>query len=293
MRGSWAVGVAVVALSFVAGCSSGSSSAVSGKPPREILKTAGMAMARASSVKITGTVTGILEDRTVQDRVRYVVFSNGDLAGTISDPGGRADIVYIVPRVAPGTAYAIANYYRGNADFYVRQQAAPSVARKISGVWIIASGIDIASGTASLFALTDLTDLLLHPAGSLRTGPPERIDGQAVVPVHESTVVQVAPSTTTSLPGTSSTPSTIVTRDTFWIADSGTPYPVAMSLGNQLTGPAMLAFSNWNGGTPPLAPAGASPISEFTGRPGNTWFEPIKGKLGGTAGALNPTSGSP
>ena len=100
MRGSWAVGVAVVALSFVAGCSSGSSSALSGKPP-EVLKTAGMAMARASSVKITATVTGILEDRTVQDRVRYVVFSNGDLAGTISDPGGTADVVYIVPRVAP------------------------------------------------------------------------------------------------------------------------------------------------------------------------------------------------
>jgi hypothetical protein len=290
MRGSWAVGVAVMALPFVAACSSGSSAAFSGKPPREILKTAGMAMARASSVKITGTLTAILEDRTVQDRVRYMVFSNGDLAGTISDPGGTANVVYIPPRVAPGTPYAVAIYYRGNADFYVWQQAAPSVARKISGVWITASGT---SGPGSLFSLTGLSDLLLHPAGSLSTGPRETIDGQAVVPVHESTVVQVTPSTTTSLPGSSSTPSTIVTSDTFWIATSGTPYPVAMSLGNEVTGPAMLAFSNWNGGTPPSAPAGARPISEFTGHPGNTWFEPIKGKLGSTTRVSNSTSGSP
>ena len=168
MRGSWAVGVAVMALSLLAGCSSGSSSAFSGKPPREILKTAGMVMARASSVKITGTLTASLEDRTVQDRIRYVVFSNGDLAGSISDPGGTADVVYIPPRVAPGTPYAVAIYYRANADFYVWQQAALSVARKISGVWIIASGT---SGPGSLFSLTGLTDLLLHPAGSLSTGP--------------------------------------------------------------------------------------------------------------------------
>ena len=281
MRRTWAVGVVVVTLSLAAGCSGGSYASHDGKSPREILTTAAMAMMRAGSVTITATLKAVAEVHAVPDRVAYLVFSTGQIQGTITDVGGTADMVSLPLSVPPPTDTGSAAYFRGDAKFYVSQGAAPSVARRMSGVWVIAAP----TATAEL-SLATLSDLLLHPTGKLSIDPVEKIDGQAVIPVHES-IAQESPAST--IAADSGPPSTVEVVDTFWIAASGTPYPVAMRIATAALGPTALAFSQWNEGKAASAPQGARPVSDFTGRPGNTWFAPITG-IHGTAQPDTTTS---
>ncbi len=71
-------------------------------------------------------------------------------------------------------------------------------------------------------------------------------------------------------------PPTFVQVDTFYIAASGTPYPIEMQLSGIGPATTTLTFSQWNKGAAPTVPKGAQLISAF-GVVGNTWYAPMVG----------------
>lgn len=133
--------------------------------------------------------------------------------------------------------------------------------------------------------LSDFGDLLLRPSGTLVAESPETRGGEIVVPIRETQDVSLPPLTTSG----AVTSSTIAIVQTFYIAATGTPYPVEMQLADVNAFDQDLTFSNWNHGVTPVAPSGARPLSYFTGRPGNTWFV---GTVGSTSTSPPGSTGS-
>ena len=193
--------------------------------PKQILSTAVTAMKLSSSVKVTGSVNQ--NGKTVG--IDFMLFSNGDASGRITEAGFSADLVEVRGH----------DYVNATAAFWKAEGAPVSAASKLAGRWIVIQPSQL--GRVSALSMATLESSLAPTSvGKLTNGGTGTIGSQHVITVVSST------------------------QGTVWVATFGTPYPVALKGGTASSGGA-LVFSNWGQGSPPAAPTGATSASSLLG----------------------------
>jgi len=153
------------------------------------------------------------------------------------------------------------DYLNYPAAYWTRKGAPSADVAELAGKWFSEPDSVEHLGMISIGSLANVYESEL---GSAAEGVTGTINGQAAVSI-------------------------ILTSGTLWVATSGTAYPLEQ-VGSPGTG--SIAFSGWNEGTEPSAPAGAEPVSAIgsgvtgTGASGAAGISGLAGTTGasGTSG---------
>jgi hypothetical protein len=228
-----AVALATVAMAAVTACSASHSNSASKihSPSSDgwtqLVQASAQAVRNARSVEVD-TLTSSAGGPVVG---RFALFSDGSAEGTatISAPGFSAQLQLI--QIA-GTSYI-----RAPATFwtYAARSETPAQDAALASHWVTGSGRLFDSiATTSISSFADLI-------GSLTNDHNLQGAGSSIVHGEPATGIRASQGVV------------------LWVANRGTPYPL------ELTGPGPPSltanFSAWNAGTPPVAPAGAIPLS--------------------------------
>ncbi len=225
MRKSLGVGGAVLAVGLMASaCSSSSGNGVASKSASEILSTTLAALKSASSVRVSGQVTNKGSSNTID----AVLYSSGDISGTVGTAGSEVKIVKI----------GETDYLQAGAAYWEKNGLPAADAAKLDNKWVSIS--DSTAKLGSDFSLGSLAGSLGKDAGTITKGSTSTVNGQGAIAI-------------TSTKG-----------GTLYVATSGTAYPIKATSTGGANGVGSFSFSDWNqGGKAPTAPAGAEPLSSL------------------------------
>jgi hypothetical protein len=229
VRKELAAAAALAAALALAGCGSDSRSSdgLTAKTPAQIVAAARRAATSAATVSVAGS---ILVARTPISIHMQLVSGKGG-QGRIALEGVDIALVNVDDSV----------YMNSGAAFYGRFAGA-AVARRLSGKWLKGSARGGAlRALASLTSLSGLLGTLLSAHGSLSRGRSATVAGQAAIAVTDR-----------------------AGGGTLYVADSGTPYPLAIV--QRGTRPGKLSFYKWNQPVSLEPPVGAINIKQLQRR---------------------------
>jgi hypothetical protein len=218
--------IALAALAFASGCggSSSDSNGVAAKSPNEIVASAKTLADAAKSVHVSGT----LKSAGTPITINMTLLAGKGGSGQLSQNGLSFQLIQI-----HGTVYI-----KGSAAFY-QHIAGAAAANLLQGRWLKAPAST--GGLAALASLTDLRKLLdatLASHGTLSKGAVANVNGQKAIAVTDSS-----------------------TGGTLYVATTGPPYPVKVSMGGSSSG--AVTFSRWNEPVTVIAPANAIDVTKL------------------------------
>jgi hypothetical protein len=224
------LGAVLAAALGVAGCSSSSNGSTSTTPVSNGVasETASQILNSVDQAVTSATsiqVTGNIVQKGKQETFQVVTFSSGNFSGNFVQGGNTVMFVKI----------GSTDYLNASAGYYESSGASASVAGLIGGIWV--SGPDSQLGFGNSFTISSIFRNFKHPTGTISKGSASTIDGQAAFSLKSSK------------------------GGVLWVATTGTAYPIELTKFGSSSG--TVKFTAWNQGTPPLAPAGAKPISSF------------------------------
>ncbi|MFZ0666598.1 MAG: hypothetical protein WAM97_12665 [Acidimicrobiales bacterium] len=153
-------------------------------------------------------------------------FSNGSFTGNISDNGTSFKLIKI----------GSTDYLNATAAYYEKQGVPASAAGEVGGKWIYAP--DSQFGFGNSFVLSELEKSVKSPTGKVTKGASGTIGGQPAQAVVSS-------------------------QGTLWVATTGPAFPLELTKNGSSS--EKITFSDWNEGTPPVAPSGAIALSSLGG----------------------------
>jgi hypothetical protein len=194
-----------------------------GESAKQLVQAAAKALASARSLRMSGTIS----TSSGSTAVDFELFSNGDVEGSLTIGG---QLVHVT--VVNGT-----DYFQASAVYWQKEGSFPAtLAKSIAPDWISFPNSG-SNGFGTSFEIAPLATSLKETAGLSIVGH-KKVDGHAAVGVKCSD------------------------GSVFWIAASGTPYPIVDSkLGS---GGGSLTFSGWNSFTLPKAPKKAIALSSLS-----------------------------
>ena len=201
------------------------SNGVADKAPDQILRSAIAAMRSARSVRLNGSITQSARTVTLDASI----FADGDLSGTFVVNGSRLSLVKL----------GSTDYIKATERFYLSESVPAAVARELGGVWV--SLPDSQAGFGNQFSIDDFAKQLDSAKGPITAGTVTTLDGVPVVTIHAAD------------------------GGTLYVATTGPPYPLEAVKGSAANGSGTLTLSGWNAQTAPSPPAGARPVSSFSG----------------------------
>lgn len=199
----------LLSAAVLTGCGSSTpGNGVASKTPAEIVTGAKILADAASSVHISGSLQTGGGSPTSFDL--YLLASKGG-RGRLSADGRSFEVAQIHGNV----------YIKGSPAFY-SHIAGPSAAQLLQGRWLQApAGTGGLASIASLTNLSKLVDTTLPAHGTLSKGAATRVAGQKVIAVTDTS-----------------------TGGTLYVATTGPPYPVEITMGG--AGGGSISFSEWN-----------------------------------------------
>jgi hypothetical protein len=216
--------LAVIAFASGCGGSSSEGNGVAAKSPNEIVASAKTLADAAKSVHVSGT----LKSAGTPITINMTLLAGKGGSGQLSQNGLSFQLIQI-----HGTVYI-----KGSAAFY-QHIAGAAAANLLQGRWLKAPAST--GGLAALASLTDLHKLLdatLASHGTLRKGAVTNVNGQKAIAVTDSS-----------------------TGGTLYVATTGPPYPVKVSMGGSASG--AVTFSQWNQPVTVIAPANAIDVTKL------------------------------
>jgi hypothetical protein len=222
-----ALALAAIALASGCGGSSTQGNGVAAKSPNEIVAGAKTLADAAKSVHVSGT----LKSAGTPITINMTLLAGKGGSGQLSQNGLSFQLIQI-----HGTVYI-----KGSAAFY-QHIAGAAAAQLLQGRWLKAPASS--GGLAALASLTDLHTLLdttLASHGTLRKGAITSVNGQKAIAVSDSS-----------------------TGGTLYVATTGPPYPVKVSIGGSSSG--AVTFSQWNEPVTVIAPANAIDVTQLQAR---------------------------
>jgi hypothetical protein len=172
-------------------------------------------------------ISGTIIQSSKKISFQIATFSSGDFSGTIEQSGDSLQLKKI----------GSTDYLKGTVGYYETTGAPASTATLLGGNWVY--GPDSQFGFGSSFTLSSLASNIKNPGGTLSKGASSTINGQAAFSVNSSKGGEL------------------------WVATSGTAYPIQLDDSSSSGG--TINFTDWNQGTPPVAPAGARSLASFGG----------------------------
>jgi hypothetical protein len=193
---------------LLTGCgSSTSGNGVASKTPAEIVAGAKILADAANSVHVYGSLQSGGSPTSFD---LYLLTSKGG-RGQLSADGRSFEVIQIHGNV----------YIKGSPAFY-SHIAGPSAAQLLQGRWLQApAGTGSLASIASLTNLAKLVDTTLPAHGTLSKGAATTVAGQKVIAVTDTS-----------------------TGGTLYVATTGPPYPVEITMGG--AGGGSISFSGWN-----------------------------------------------
>ncbi|MGB9113011.1 MAG: hypothetical protein WCF24_09830 [Acidimicrobiales bacterium] len=193
-----------------------------GESAKQLVQAAARAVASAKSIRLSGSVP--VSGGT--EIIDFVMFSNGDLEGSLTLMG---DLVHIT--IVNGT-----DYYQAPPTYWQKVGGLPAtLAKQIAPDWI-STPTSSSAGTGDSFQIAPLASQIDSTTTGLTIVGHKKVDGHAAVGVRSSN------------------------GSVLWIATTGTPYPISEV---QQGKSGNLSFSGWNSFRSPTAPKGAIPLSSL------------------------------
>ena len=230
MRWVARAGLLLVAALVAAGCSSTNSSTSSTSPPPNGIASESASqilnsVEQAVSSASSVQINGNTEQSGTAVTFQVVTFSTGNFSGGLDQGGNSVKLVKV----------GSTDYINASAAYFQSVGASASAAALLGGIWV--SGPDSQLGFGSSFTISSIETNIKTPKGTITKGSASTIAGQPAFSVVSSK------------------------GGLLWVATTGKAYPI--ELDNSGTNGGTIKFSKWNQGTPPVAPAGAKPISSF------------------------------
>jgi hypothetical protein len=217
-------GVCVLALAgVVVGCGSSSDNGVAAKPPDAIVSAASNAVSGVKSVHVLGSLRSGGSPITLD--LTLVAGKGG--GGQMSQNGLSFKLIEVGQVV-----------YINGSDAFWRHIGGTSAVQLFHGKWLRAPANGQFSSVASLTSVQTLFRKLLSSHGRLAKGPTTTVAGQKVVAVNDTTK-----------------------GGTLYVATTGQPYPVQVSMGGSNGG--RIVFDRYNKSVSLTAPANAIDISKL------------------------------
>lgn len=217
------------AAALLAGCggSGTKSNGEAAKPPAQVVADAKQAAIDASAVHVSGKITSSGSPLSLD--LTLVRGKGGK--GSLTENGLAFELVRL-----DGKAYI-----RGSDAFY-KKFAGAAAAQLLHGKWL--EGSATSGDLAALVPLTDIVKLfgqVTSGHGALHNDGETTYQGQKVVAIRDTSDGSL-----------------------FYVAASGTPYPVAI-VGKKPGSGGSIAFDGWNASVPLAAPKGAVDIAKLGG----------------------------
>jgi hypothetical protein len=205
------------------GGSGGSGNGVAGKPPDTIVQEANNAIAHASSVHVSGSISSNSVPLTLD--LNLVAGKGG--RGKLSEGGLTFRVITVGPDV----------YIQGTPGFWAHFAGA-AVARTLDGQWLKASASGQFAPIASLTNMQLLFGKVLLSHGDLQKVGTSTVNGQPVVGVRDSKAGGI-----------------------LYVATTGQPYPVEVVKGG--SGAGRIVFDQINQPVALAAPAHSRDLSQL------------------------------
>ncbi len=206
-----------------AGGSGGSGNGVASKSPTGILNAASQAVAAASSVHISGTITSGGTPITLD---MHLVAGKG-ATGQISSRGLSAQLVSLGQYV-----------YINGAESFWKTFAGPTIAQKLAGKWLKTPASGSFSSLANLTNMRLLFGQAFGSHGTLAKGQTTTVNGQQVVALRDTTK-----------------------GGTLYVATTGAPYPIEIVKAGSSSG--QVRFDQFNQPVSLTPPANAVDLASL------------------------------
>ncbi len=207
----------------IAGCGGSSDNGVSAKSPDAILQAATSAIEKASSLRVSGSVTS--SSSPISLDLDLVSGKGGK--GTMAESGLSFQII-----VVNGTVYL-----NGSQSFW-QHFGGSAMAQFLNGKWLKGPATGNFASLAQLANLHQLLGQLIANHGKLTKGGKTTVNGQSVVALNDTT-----------------------NGGTLYVATTGQPYPIQIVKGGSSGG--KISFDRFNQSFSLVPPAGAVDISQL------------------------------